>query len=58
MYATSHTPGTGGSRLSAMYLVQSWRPQDVKVNSGMLAVWDMKSNAKEVTGTSLHNDTY
>jgi len=48
VYATSQTPGTGGSRLSAMYLVQSWRPQDVKVNSGKLAVWDMKSNAKEV----------
>lgn len=46
-YATSSIPPTSGSRLSAMYLVSSWRPQDVKVNSGTLAVLDMKSNAKE-----------
>ena len=45
-------PSTGGSRLSAMYLVQSWRPQDVKVNTGTLAVLDMKSNAKEVSGVA------
>ena len=48
VYATSSTASTGGSRLSAMYLVQSWRPQDAKVNTGTLAVLDMKSNAKEV----------
>ena len=48
VYATSCTPNTGGSRLSAMSLVPSWRPQDVKFNSGTLAVLDMKSNAKEV----------
>ena len=50
VYATSSTASSGGSRLSAMYLVQSWRPQDAKVNTGTLAVLDMKSNAKEVTG--------
>ena len=49
VYATSNSPTTGGSRLSAMYLVSSWRPQDVKMNSGTLAVLDMKSNAKEVS---------
>ena len=49
VYATSSSQATGGSRLSAMYLVSSWRPQDVKMNSGTLAVLDMKSNAKEVT---------
>lgn len=48
MYATSTAPNTGGSRLSAMYLVQSWRPQETKANTGMLAVLDMKSSAKEV----------
>ena len=48
MYATNTIATTSGSRLSAMYLVQSWRPQDVKVNTGTLAVLDMKNNAKEV----------
>jgi len=53
VYATSQAP-SGGSRLSAVYLVQPWRPQDVKTNSGTLAVWDMKSNAKEVHGYTQH----
>ena len=47
VYATSQAP-SGGGRLSAIYMVQPWRPQDAKTNSGVLAVWDMKSNAKEV----------
>lgn len=44
-YATSSSPNVGGSRLSAM--VSSWRPQEVRMNSGTLAVLDMKSSAKE-----------
>ena len=47
VYATSQAP-SGGGRLSAIYMVQPWRPLDAKTNSGVLAVWDMKSNAKEV----------
>ena len=46
-YATSSSPNVGGSRLSAM--VSSWRPQEIRMSSGTLAVLDMKSSAKEVT---------